>query len=233
MIKYLLKILLLCVVIFNTNTAQSQPKIKIINPNIDFGVVSYARKSTSTKINIMNEGTDTLVMTNVKSECGCLVAEITNNKVAPGETTHLVATLNLTNLSGKVTKTITVTSNDTTTGRLIVTLNATIDRPFEHTPKYITFDKVIVGEPITTTITLKNISDNDAIIKNVSFTRDGFFCDLKENDVLKKKESIEINVTATANQKGSIRAELLIELFHPVEKSITLLIYGNAIEPGK
>ena len=92
--------------------AISQPKIVIVNPNVDFGEVNYSEEFVATRINIKNEGKDTLIIINVKPECGCTVVETYNNIVPPGDTTSFIVNLYLDNLSGKISKFITVYSND-------------------------------------------------------------------------------------------------------------------------
>ena len=229
MIKYLKTLIIFACIVFS-NDAISQPKIKIINPDIDFGEVKYSKETVVKRVDITNEGTDTLVINSVKPSCGCTVAEMMANKIAPGDTNFLVATLHLTNLSGKVNKSINIRSNDTSLGSSTINLFAIVLRPFEVTPKYITFEKVIVEKPTTTEILIQNNSNSDAVVKSVSFSNEGIICNLNENDVIKKGESFKLISTAIATQPGSIRCELKIDFFHPDEKSITILVYGNAIK---
>jgi hypothetical protein len=220
-----LALLLMGVVVCN-----SQPKIKIINPDIDFGEVKYSKETVETRIEVTNVGTDTLRITAIKPSCGCTVAEMINRNIAPGDTSYIIATLSLNNYSGKVSKHITVNSNDTSTINSKINLNVFVIRPFEIVPKYITFDKVIVGKTSTTEVLLKNNSNKDAVVKSVSFSKEGIICNLKADDVLKKGESFKLVSTAIATQTGSIRCKLKIELYHPDEKEVEAFVYGNAIE---
>jgi hypothetical protein len=182
------------------------------------------------RISITNEGTDTLRINKVKADCGCTATEITKYAVAPGDTTDIVASLYLTNLTGQVTKGINVFSNDSLFPHQRINLNVYVFRRFEVTPKYLVFERVRIGNPATAEVIIKNNTNKDAVIKSVSFDREGFVCNLNENDVLKKNEEFNLKATVIATQKGSIKTDLIIELYHPEEEKIKISIYGNAIE---
>ncbi|MCL2039688.1 MAG: DUF1573 domain-containing protein [Bacteroidetes bacterium] len=227
--KKYLQTLIIVFGILNSNILLTQPKIKIINPNIDFGKVDYIQDAMVTRIFITNEGTDTLRISNVKAECGCTVADLAENKVAPGDTTSIVAKLYLTNLVGQVTKGINVFSNDSLLPHQRINLNVYVFRRFEITPRYLVFDRVRTGNPATAEVIIKNNTDKDAVIKSVSFAKEGFVCNLSENDVLKKNEEFNLKATVIATHPGSIKTDLIIELYHPEEQEIKISIYGNAI----
>lgn len=57
-----------------------------------------------------NTGTNPLVLSNVRSSCGCTVAEWPKEPILPGKSGTIKAKYN-TNIMGSFTKTITVTSN--------------------------------------------------------------------------------------------------------------------------
>ena len=231
--KYLQNFLLLLVSITACSVVLAQPKIKIINPIINLGEVHYSKESVVARIEVTNEGTETLVINDIKPDCGCTIAEMLDKEIEPGDTSVVIATLRLNTLSGNFSKSIVITSNDTSVYASKITLNVSVIRQFEAVPRYMTFDRVVVGQPARAEIIIKNNSNTDAVVKNVSFSREGIICNLSADDVLKKGESFKLIATAIAIQPGSIRSELTIELFHPEEKIMKIYIYGNAIEDKK
>lgn len=60
----------------------------------------------------VNTGDADLEIKNINTGCGCAVGEISSNKLKPGETGTLTIELNTKNRVGKMSRTITVTSND-------------------------------------------------------------------------------------------------------------------------
>jgi hypothetical protein len=207
----------------------SAPSIKILSPNIELGEVNYRNTPVAIKIVVKNDGTDTLHIREVKPGCGCTVADISSKNIAAGDSATINASLDVSNYSGKITKGITVFSDDTKNPNAYIMLSCYVIRPFEVKPKYLSFDKVIVGEPSTTEVLIVNNSANDAVVKSVSIDKDYIIVNLKKDDVIKKGEPFKLLATAIATQKGSVRANIIIELYHPEENEIKIISYGNAI----
>lgn len=59
-----------------------------------------------------NVGTDTLVIVNVKPTCGCTIAPLSADRVAPGDTAEISISFNTAKMHGKVRKFVNVDSND-------------------------------------------------------------------------------------------------------------------------
>lgn len=108
----------------NTGTAL-KPVIRFRETQHNFGnvnegdVVEYTFKFS-------NVGQSTLKITNVKTSCGCTAALISSDKIQPGEEGTLNVKLNTKNRSGKVSKTITVNSNDPKSPHKILTVYANV-----------------------------------------------------------------------------------------------------------
>jgi hypothetical protein len=87
------------------------PRIFSPEPVFDFGSQDNEGK-VQHDFTVMNVGTGTLEISNVKSSCGCTVAELAKKSLAPGEETTVSATFNLSGKQGPQTKVISVSSND-------------------------------------------------------------------------------------------------------------------------
>ena len=93
----------------------------------------------------------------MKPSCGCTTAPLDKYELAPGESTLLHISLELGSNSGKMSKTIGITSNDPVNGKIYYTLRANVIRPIEVTPmSFFSFDLIRVGEDAKTAFFIKN-----------------------------------------------------------------------------
>jgi hypothetical protein len=84
-----------------------------------------------------NAGTNKIHINSVQTSCGCTVASLKSNDVAPGEKGEIVATLNIGNRVGKQHKTVTVMTDDPAHPQTVLTLNAEIPTLLEVQPMFV------------------------------------------------------------------------------------------------
>jgi hypothetical protein len=87
------------------------PKIACDEPTYNFGQQSPSQKVEHTFV-VRNEGDLTLEIGNVRTSCGCTVANVSDKMLEPGESTDVVVVLDLKNRKGRQHKVITVECND-------------------------------------------------------------------------------------------------------------------------
>lgn len=105
--KKLVLIVLIAVVGFTTQAQQA--KISFKSETIDYGKI--AKGSDGIRVfEFTNTGDAPLIITDVKSTCGCTVPKKPDGPVAPGETSTIQVKYD-TNRVGPIRKTITVYSN--------------------------------------------------------------------------------------------------------------------------
>lgn len=104
------KLILFALVAFIGFTVQAQQaEITFKEDTIDYGTIS--RGSDGVRVfEFTNTGNAPLIITDVKSTCGCTVPKKPSGPVAPGETSSIEVKYD-TNRIGPIRKTITVTSN--------------------------------------------------------------------------------------------------------------------------
>jgi len=76
----------------------------------DYGNIKYSSKDGEYDFTFENTGDKPIVLTNVKSSCGCTVPQWSKKPVQPGETSKIKVVYNTT-IPGKFSKTVTVYSN--------------------------------------------------------------------------------------------------------------------------
>lgn len=91
--------------------AVAKPIIMSPEPTFNFGELENDQKVTREFI-VKNAGDETLEITEVKSTCGCTVAELAVKSLAPGQETTISVTFDLKGKQGPQHKRVTVISND-------------------------------------------------------------------------------------------------------------------------
>lgn len=96
-------------------------EFKAANNTIDYGTVVRGVDSGVRTFEFTNTGTEPLVITNVRSSCGCTVPSKPEAPIMPGKTGKIEVKYNMN--PGKIAKTITVESNATNVTGGTVQLN--------------------------------------------------------------------------------------------------------------
>lgn len=109
----------------NNRTNFDQPNIKFSKLDFNFGIVNKGQVITR-YITFKNDGKRDLVISNVKSSCGCTIANWPRNPIAPNNSDSLLLELNTSSLNGKIMKTVTIISNSKPNTK-VITINAQIN----------------------------------------------------------------------------------------------------------
>lgn len=108
----------------NNSSNFDQPNIKFSKLDFNFGIVNKGQV-ISRYITFKNDGKRDLVISNVKSSCGCTIANWPKNPIAPNNSDSLLLELNTSSLNGKIMKTVTIISNSNPNTK-VITINAQI-----------------------------------------------------------------------------------------------------------
>ena len=106
------KIILIATILFNTMVfAQDGPKIEFKDKDntIDYGKVTKEEDNGVRVFEFTNTGDAPLIITNVKSTCGCTVPTKPKEPIMPGKTGKIEVKYNMN--PGPIRKTVTVQSN--------------------------------------------------------------------------------------------------------------------------
>ncbi|MCW8980524.1 MULTISPECIES: DUF1573 domain-containing protein [Altibacter] len=103
------KLVLIAIVALVSFSAQAQAKISFKTDTIDYGEI--AKGSDGVRVfEFTNTGNAPLIISDVKSSCGCTVPKKPDGPVAPGESSTIQVKYD-TNRVGPIRKTVTVYSN--------------------------------------------------------------------------------------------------------------------------
>jgi hypothetical protein len=103
------KLVLIALVILVSFAANAQAKISFKSETVDYGEI--AKGSDGVRVfEFTNTGNSPLIISDVKSSCGCTVPKKPDGPVAPGESSTIQVKYD-TNRVGPIRKTVTVYSN--------------------------------------------------------------------------------------------------------------------------
>lgn len=117
------------------------PRAEFATPKHDFGKVKSSDVVRHDFV-ITNRGNETLIVTDVQPTCGCTVAETWDREIPPGKTGKIPVEFNPANFDGKVTKTITVLTNETGAPTHTLEFQALVWRPVDVQPSYLYFTPI-------------------------------------------------------------------------------------------
>jgi hypothetical protein len=103
------------------------PKLTLNKTNYDFGNVEEG-KVVDAKISFKNEGKGVLVISDVKTSCGCTAVLLSSKTLQPGESGSIRIELDTANREGKLTRTVTLYSNDPQQSNQTITLYVNIEK---------------------------------------------------------------------------------------------------------
>jgi hypothetical protein len=115
-----------CNVVVPEKTQIEGPKIFFPNTQHNFGKVKEGQVYQFT-FNFSNKGSNILSIKDVKSSCGCAVASISQKDLKPGESATLKVELDTSKRKGRMSRTLTVISNDPEDPNKILTLYAEVE----------------------------------------------------------------------------------------------------------
>ncbi len=108
-LKLTLIIVFLVNIVFAQDAKQSSPEISFEKLVHDFGTVMQGDK-TEYEFKFTNTGKEPLIISDVRSSCGCTVPEWPRNPILPGSSANVKVKYN-SNIVGNINKQVTIISN--------------------------------------------------------------------------------------------------------------------------
>jgi hypothetical protein len=135
-----------------------QPKVVVENPLFDFGTATEATMVNHT-FKLKNEGKGRLLITGVKTSCGCTAAKPEKNNLGPGEETEIAVGFDTHFQKGHQVRTITVSTNDPNTPQAIMTIQGVVKQQVSATPADVAFGKVKQGTEVTKEVIISDLTN--------------------------------------------------------------------------
>ncbi len=108
-------------VVLEDANKQANPVLNFSETQYDFGKIAEGKVVEHT-FKFQNNGKAVLKISDIKTSCGCTAALVSNEKIEPGEEGTLKVELDTKNRKGKMSRTITITSNDPKEPKKVLTV---------------------------------------------------------------------------------------------------------------
>lgn len=135
-----------------------KPKVSFEKLVYEFGKI-YGGDLVTCKFKFQNVGKGELVISSVKTSCGCTAALVSKDKLLCNEAGEIEVKFNSGKYVGKVSKTVTVNSNDPEMSAYKLTITGEIIEEVSINPKRINFGTIRKGDSVTKTLEIKTLPD--------------------------------------------------------------------------
>jgi hypothetical protein len=207
----------------------AQPKITILpSTTLDMGELVRGQKGDRI-ITIKNTGNDTLRIMNVHATCGCTAALLTNEKtnLGPEDTAQVSISFNSQGQNGKVFKTVTIASNDTSNPQVTIQFTANVIAALGIDREMLSFSRIILDSTYNEIITLTNPSkDRGLKILSTTTTVEGMKVSLLKN-ALMPGEQTQMQIKYRPPKPGVLTGVIDIMTDHPIQSAMQIKVLAT------
>lgn len=157
---------------FNSFSQQSKGEIKFETEQHNFGTIKESGGSLSYNFIFSNTGEEPIVITNVRSSCGCASPDWTKQPVKPGEKGFVKVVFDPLNIPGKFNKTLVVSSTAISSNKVLRILGEvtprerTIEDEFPYAvgslrfrTNHLSFGNIVPGQVKVDSLLFINLTD--------------------------------------------------------------------------
>jgi hypothetical protein len=145
--KSLALTVLLTTASFSFAAQQKTPSIAFETLTKDLGKVTQGQKATHI-FKFTNKGLAPLEIARVESSCGCTAAILSSKVIQPGETGQIEVTVSTEGVVSKITKSVTVNSNDPLQAQVVLNVSAYVEPEYTLSERSIYFGNVARGKEV-------------------------------------------------------------------------------------
>ncbi len=199
----------------------SKARILFDSEVFEFGFSPQGSEYLVHAYKVINVGEDTLNIIRVRPTCGCTAAPLKKKKLAPGESTELIAIFKLSGYRRTITKSIKVESDDPMRKIVSLRFSANLDTAVWHdiskgprifsAPEMIDLGKGNLFQS-SYNVAIKNASNQNLTLEIIDYTKDIITEPRIKNANLKpgKFSDVEFNVLVHYDTEKLIKASITI-----------------------
>ncbi|MEK6777909.1 MAG: DUF1573 domain-containing protein [bacterium] len=209
----------------------SGPKIHLEEEGYDFGKIKEGAEVVH-EFKFKNLGDADLIITDVKTSCGCTAAVISDKTIAPSKQGAIKVTFNSGGRNGPQTKTVTIVSNDPERPNAEVRLTGKVDQGEQPLMKVepMTLDVGVVepGSSSSHEVTITNTGTADLVIEEF-VGRSGVSVGDAGKDkkkTIKPGESMKVKVSAVPENRSGIFQGYIQIRNNSVQRIMTIPFFG-------
>ncbi len=211
--------------IISVSIVNSQPKIEILQgTTLDFGEMISGAKLDK-KLTIKNTGKDTLIIEKVQASCGCTAALISQNVIPPGDTGSISIGFNSQGFEGRVQKTVTVYSNDTSKSQLLINFTANITSILKFDPQMIYFQNLTLDTTAIMNVKVRNNTTESVEIISFDHKIVGLQVNIMQRKIM-PNEITEMSIKFNPTSQGMSQGEIIVNTQNKKQLKLPLRFYA-------
>lgn len=202
------------------------PVIFCEKPSYEFGNASASQLITHEFV-LLNKGNADLNINSVRPGCGCTVANVSTQRVAPGAEARVTAQLNLAGRTGPQHKAITIDCNDPKQPQLTLMLSGTVAESINVNPPQLIFGQLNTTAPVNGEVVLSSGNGQPFKVTGTQLSLPGF-----TTEVVPREEGRVYAVVVTATPPllpGTHQAMLRITTDNPTRPAIDVLVAATVV----
>ncbi|MBZ0270211.1 DUF1573 domain-containing protein [bacterium] len=135
--------------------AMAAPSIRVNPPQIELGQIESGMTYERT-VEVTNAGDGILVITDVKTSCGCTAAAVDGVvELAAGQKQTVRVTFDSKNMDGEIHKNVIISSTDPELPKVSIPLLGMVHKAIRWEPKYVALNNVYVNQPFEQVVQLQ------------------------------------------------------------------------------
>ena len=210
---------------------QAQPKIVIAKTDIELGTV-YNGAIVRTPITISNAGTEPLLITSVRTSCGCTTVKQPNETLKPGESETFEVEFNSSGFRGRYAKYVYLQTNDPSADYQTVTLRVDIKEELVPVPPVSVawLGNIPVGKTYTQTMRFTNQSGGKLTLRKFTGLPSSVTATVRPKTA-SPGDTVEVHLTVKPDQEGYTNAEVKLETSSTRQPQVPIRITYIGVKP--
>lgn len=216
--------------LFLAPIAWAAPELAVENGTFNFGSIQQGKKVPHT-FKIRNSGDTPLHIKKLEAACGCTAVKPSTSVLQPGKGAEIEVVFDSTSFSGKVQKTVTMTTNAAKTPNYTFVMEGSITEELQVTPRQLSLGALRAGVAKQAMISVTNNGSNRVKLLSVKVTSTSLQIthSIKKSD-LKPGESGAIELKITPKPDAKVLSGYLHIVTSGAQKNeITVPIYGSPV----
>jgi uncharacterized protein (DUF58 family) len=202
------------------------PVIVVEKPVHEFGSVTQGEKVDHLFL-VRNRGDQPLIISQVRSSCGCTAAALSAKTISPGKSGEVKVTFDSTNFAGQVVKTVNLDSNDPRTPSALLTLQGKVVELIATNPRTLNLGALKAGSGKEVALTLENRGTRPFSITSVTSPQAAIKGTAREGKIPPGRTG-EVSVTVTVPREGRfLSGYLTIQTDNPQKREIVVPVYAT------
>jgi P pilus assembly chaperone PapD len=220
-------------VLFCSEALAAGPKMELSTEIWEMGNI-YQWDNPSTEISIKNSGDNTLVISDVKTSCGCTAVMLSEKSIEPGKAGTLKISFDPYNITGPVRREVGLVTNDKASPKKNITVRGRVmaDKAVIGSidPDYLDFGVIAPYDTKFFVVNIRNKGNADMVLSGIDLPK-GCFFDSAEPVRAPARGSASVRVGyRPTKSSGPVNEELTVKTTDTNQKEFKLKLVGYIAE---